>query len=312
MSNFDFKPSDWYPVQDKEVLEFCRNLTRDDMINFKHANPDYKVRIVPNPCSAIAAELFNWIWRSDVEDKKTVIIFPNSWRDVYTAAANMCNHYNVSARNIVAFCMDEWADEHGNVAPLTYEPSLGGHFLREFYGSFREDLRPDIKNMHYYTNENIGCYSQMIEDEGGADLAISATGWVGHTAFIDPGINAFKADSIEEFLTLGARFVDNHRLTLIQNSNSALFGACGDMYATPYCSVSIGPKEIFNARDHLERLDLGYLGGYSSWERMVSRLQCFGPVSMDCPASITQLTKDTVYMSEDMAKPIEKHEFISF
>lgn len=312
MSNFDFKPSEWFPLQDKKALEFCRNLTREDMENFKHENPEYKVRIVPNPCSAITAELFNWIWRSDVEDKKTVIIFPNSWKAVYVAAAQLCNKYRVSARNIVAFCMDEWADDDGTVAPITFVGSLGSQFLREFWQSFDPELRPDLKNIHYYTQENINDYSKMIEDEGNADLVISATGWIGHTAFIDPMTNAFKADTFEEFVTLGARFVDNHRITTIQNSNCWYFGAAGDLYSTPYCSVSIGPKEVFNARDHLERLDLGYLGGYSSWERMVSRLQCFGPVGMHCPASMTQLTKDTVYMSEDMARPIETHELITY
>jgi 6-phosphogluconolactonase/glucosamine-6-phosphate isomerase/deaminase len=55
--------------------------------------------------------------------------------------------------------------------------------------------------MHYYTNENIGYYSDLLDEvgEGGADLLISATGWIGHTAFIDPDTRAFKADTLEEF-----------------------------------------------------------------------------------------------------------------
>ena len=83
--------------------------------------------------------------------------------------------------------MDEWADENGNVAPITYGPSLGGHFMREFYMQFREDLRPKLSQMHYYTNDNIEYYSDLIDEtgDGGADLIISATGWIGHTAFID-------------------------------------------------------------------------------------------------------------------------------
>ena len=160
-----------------------------------------------------------------------------------------------------------------------------------------------MKQMHYYTNENIGSYSDLIDEtgEGGADLIVSATGWVGHTAFIDPHTKAFRADSLEEFLELPAGFVDNHRLTIIQNSHG--FGS-GDLYHTPRYSVSIGPRDVMHARDHLERHDLGFVGGYSSWERMISRLQLYGPVCMEVPASIYQLTKGTIYVSEEMALPI--------
>lgn len=313
-NTFIFRPSEWIPVKDKKILDYCRNIRRDEMETLPHPCEDYKVRVVPNPSSAITAELFNWVWRSDLEDRKTVIIFPNSWKEIYSAVGRMCNENNISARNIHAFCMDEWADADGNVAPISYAPSLGGEFLRHFYMSFRPDLRPPLEQMHYYTNENIEHYSDLIEEtgDGGADLIISATGWIGHTAFIDPMSKAFQADSLEEFLTLGARFVDNHRLTIIQNSNAPDFGDCGDLAYTPCCSVSIGPRDIYHARDHLERHDLGFLGGYSSWERMISRLQLYGPVTKDVPASIYQLSKGTIYVSEDMARPIERHELIDY
>jgi len=307
-SLFDFSPAAWLPTQDKNVLEYCRNIRREEM-EITNEN-GYSIRVVPHPSSAVACELFNWIWRSDVEDKKTVIVFPNSWKNIYSAVGQMCNKFNVSARNIHAFCMDEWADEAGNVAPVTYGPSLGGHFLREFYLSFREDLRPPLKQMHYYTNDNITNYSDMIAEEGngGADLIISATGWIGHTAFIDPATKAFKADNLEDFLKIKAGFVDNHRLTIIQNSHG--YGS-GDLYHTPRYSVSIGPWDVIHARDHLERHDLGFTGGYNSWERMISRLQLYGPVCMEVPASIYQLTKGTIYVSEDMARPIEPCDWIA-
>ena len=308
-SLFDFAPAAWLPTQDKEVLERCRNMRREDM-EITNEN-GYSIRVVPHPCSAITCELFDRIYRSDVEDKKTVIVFPNSWRNVYIAAVEMCNKFNVSGRNIHAFCMDEWADEAGNVAPITYGISLGGHFLREFYLSFREDLRPPLKQMHYYTNENIGYYSDLIDEtgDGGADLIISATGWIGHTAFIDPNTKKFAADTLEEFMQLPAGFVDNHRLTIVQNSGA--FGS-GDLYHTPRYSVSIGPRDVMHARDHLERHDLGFMGGYSSWERMISRLQMYGPVCKEVPASLFQLTKGTIYVSEEMARPIEPMDLIAF
>lgn len=305
---FDFSPAAWLPTQDKAVLEYCRNIRREEMETTNENG--YTVKVVPHPSSAVAIELFNWIYRSDVEDKKTVIVFPNSWKKIYTAVAHMCNRNNISARNIHAFCMDEYADENGNVAPITYGPSLGGHFLREFYLSFREDLRPKLSQIHYYTNENIGYYSELIDEcgDGGADLIVSATGWIGHTAFVDPKTKKFSADTLEEFLKLKAGFVDNHRLTIVQNSGG--FGS-GDVYHTPRYAVTIGPRDVMHAREHLERHDLGYLGGYSSWERMISRLQIYGPVTKELPASIYQLTKGIIYVSEDMALPIEPMDLVA-
>ncbi len=305
-SLFDFKPSEWLPTQDKAVLEYCRNIKREEM-DITNEN-GYTVRVVPHPSSAVACELFDRIYKSDVEDKKTVIVFPNSWKNIYSSVAQMCNKYNVSARNIHCFCMDEYADEDGNVAPITWGRSLGGHFLTEFYLQFREDLRPALSQIHYYTNENINYYSDMIAEEGngGADLIISATGWIGHTAFIDPHTKKFKADNLEDFLKIKAGFVDNHRLTVIQNS-----GAGSGLWHTARYSVSIGPWDVINARDHLERHDLHSAGGYSSWERMISRLQLYGPVCMEVPASIYQLTKGIIYVSEAMALPIEQNDLIA-
>ena len=90
-------------------------------------------------------------------------------------------------------------------------------------------------------------------------------------------------------MQLPAGFVDNHRLTIAQNSG----GLGGDVYHTPRYSVSIGPRDIMHAREHLERHDLGWLGGYSSWERMISRLQLYGPVCKEVPDSLFQLTQGT-------------------
>ena len=65
-------------------LERVRNIKREDM---EYTNENgYSIRVVPHPSSAVACELFDWIYRSDVEDKKTVIVFPNSWKNIYSLA----------------------------------------------------------------------------------------------------------------------------------------------------------------------------------------------------------------------------------
>jgi len=202
--------------------------------------------------------------------------------------------------------MDEWADQDGNVAPLDYKAGLGYSFRKYFWGTLREDLRPDVEQWHVLTTENVYDYSKIIEEVGGggADVCYSATGWPGHIAFIDPDTEEFKASSIEEFLTLGSRIVTMHPLTVAENSLFNCFGSSGDVANVPYKAASIGPRDIANARDHFEMHSLT-LGGFTSWQRMISRLTLYGPVSLQCPSSILQLFPGTAYVTETIAQPFE-------
>ncbi|MCI8417402.1 MAG: hypothetical protein HFI33_07930 [Lachnospiraceae bacterium] len=301
---FDFAPAFWLPSRDPEVLDKVRNIKREDM---EYTNENgFSVRVVLDPKLVMVQDVFHRIYMSDVTDTHLTMIFPNQWPDAYQAIAEMINKYNVSCRNVDAFAMDEWADADGNVAPLTYGAGLGYSFRTHFYGNIREDLRPDVEHWHVFTNENKGdnVYSSIIEEVGGggADVVYSATGWPGHTAFIDPGVEEFHADSLEEFCKLGSRITTESPLTICENSLFAPMGASGDVWAVPPKAATIGPRDIVNARERFEVHNFVNPGG-DSWQRMISRIELYGPISMECPASIMRLGKGTCYVSEAIAKP---------
>ena len=303
---FRFKPASWLPHSELplEELERIRNIRREEM---EYTNENgYSVRVVLSPRACMVQDVFYRILMSDLHDTHLTMIFPNQWPGEYSAIAEMINKYNVSCRNVDAFAMDEWADEEGNVAPLTYGAGLGYSFLHHFYGRIREDLRPSIDHWHVHTNENKGegVYSRIIEDVsgGGVDVIYSATGWPGHTAFIDPRCKEFAADSLEEFCKLGSRIVTETPLTICENSLFSPMGASGDVWAVPPKSATIGPKDVMQAKERFEVHDFTNPDG-SSWQRMISRLELYGPVSMECPASIMRLGKGTCYVSEGIAKP---------
>ena len=303
---FRFKPASWLPHSELplEELERIRNIKREDM---EYTNENgYSVRVVIDPTLCMVQDMFYRILMSDINDTHFTMICPNQWPGAYSAVAEMINKYNVSCRNVDAFAMDEWADEDGNVAPLTYGAGLGYSFLNHFYGRIREDLRPSVDHWHVHTNENkgTGVYSRMIEDisGGGVDVIYSATGWPGHTAFIDPRCEEFAADSLEEFCKLDSRIVTETPLTICENSLFGPMGASGDVWAVPPKSATIGPKDVVSAKDRFELHNFVNPDG-SSWQRMVSRLELYGPISMECPASIMRLGKGTCYVSEAIAKP---------
>jgi len=299
---FAYKPATWLPKHDVEMLERVRNIKREDM---EYTNENgFSVKVVQNPTLLFVADVFHRIYLSDVNDTPLTMIFPNQWPDAYTSIAELLNTYNVSCRNVHAFAMDEWADEDGNIAPVTYGAGLGYSFRNHFYARIREDLRPDVEHWHIVTNENIDHYSDLIEEcgNGGADVVYSATGWPGHTAFIDPGAKEFAADSLEEFVKLGARITTQTPLTVAENSLFSPFGASGDVWAVPPRAATIGPRDIYNSRYRFELHNLTFLGG-DTWQRMISRIELYGPISMECPASIMRLGPGTCYVSEAIAKP---------
>jgi len=303
---FQFKPAPWLPHSQLplEELERVRNIKREDM---EYTNENgYSVKVVLDPTLCMVQDMFYRILKSDLEDKPFSMICPNQWPGAYSAVAEMLNKFNVSCRNVHAFAMDEWADEDGNVAPLTYGAGLGYSFMNHFYGRIREDLRPSEDHWHTFNNENKGdnVYSDMIDEitGGGVDVIYSATGWPGHTAFIDPGCKEFHADSMEEFLQLGSRLATQVPLTVCENSLFAPMGGSGDVWAVPPRSATIGPRDVMHAKERVELHNFVNADG-TSWQRMISRLELYGPISMECPASIMRLGKGTCYVSEAIAKP---------
>lgn len=302
MKEFAFSPAAWLPSRNIEMLERVRGVRREDM-EYDNEN-GYGVRVVAQPSLLFAMDVFHRIYLSDKLDQRLTMIFPNQWPGLYGAVAEMINKNNVSCRNVHAFAMDEWADEDGNVAPLTYGAGLGYSFRAHFYGKIRPDLRPDVENWHVFTNENIDCYSDLIDEigGGGADVVYSAVGWPGHTAFIDPGSREFAAATMEEYLKLGSRLTTETPLTIAENSLFAPMGASGDVWAVPPRAATIGPRDIAHARYRFEVHDMTF-GGFASWQRMISRIELYGDISMDCPASILRLFPGVCYVSEEIAKP---------
>ena len=168
--------------------------------------------------------------------------------------------------------------------------------------------------MHFPTTQNIKDYSKMITEvgEGGADICYSGPGWAGHIAFIDPDTPEFACNSVEEFLEMDARIVTLNPMTIMQNSLHGVFGCSGDIANVPPRAATIGPADIKRSRNRLESHGLTTHGTFSSWQRMISRLILHGEVTPQVPASILQLMKTDVYVSEAIAQPIEVLERVGY
>lgn len=304
-SVFEFTPAPWLPFRDTAVLDRVRNMTRQEMESFRQENPHFSVRIVYAVQNLFVTDLFERIRRSDREDTRLTVLLPNPCAAAYENVAEMCCKYRVSCRNVHFFFLNEWADQDGNVAPLDYPSGLGHSFMKFFYSRLDEELRPPMEQVHFFTTGNVADYSRLIDDcgEGGADVCYTMAGWSGRIASIDPG-GDFAAETMEEFLTLTSRIVTPTMISIAEDSLYGIFRHSGDLAAVPPKAATVGPRDIAHARYRMELQDKMTLGATTSWQRLISRLMLYGPVTPQVPASMLRLFPGICYVAEEVAAPI--------
>lgn len=311
MSGFVFEPAEFVPFKDRAVLEKARSIHGKELE--KYSNDKMKIKVMKNPHPVIIGDIFTRIKASDDLDKKQVLILGNPEPETYIPVAELINYHKVNCRNLYIFAMDEWADQNGNIAPITYKASLSRSMLNYFVYQIDEELRMPMDHVFYPTNENIKDYSKIIEDigEGGADVCYSSPGWSGHIAFVDPSPE-FLTDNIDEYLKQEARIVTLHPLTICQNSLHGIFGQSGDIANVPPKAATIGPADVVRSKERIELHALQTMGTFVSWQRMTSRLILLGPVTPYVPSSIFQILKTQVYVSEEIAAPFECWETVGY
>ena len=304
MSTFSFEPASFIPFRDKKVIEYCRNIKRENIT--KHPNPDFNIQVVKD-------EDLSFYWFGDIlsrlklaseSGEKFVMIVPNPWPG-YRHVARLINRMRIDCRNFWGFAMDEYADQDGNVAPETWELGFGYSMLKFFYYEIDEDLRPPREQFVLFSDlKEIGDYSKKLADIGGADICYSGPGWTGHLGFIEPDAPEMQAP-LEEWKTFGAKIVTLSPFTIAQNSLHGCFGFSGDLSAVPPKAATIGPADVIAAKNRMDSHGITVGGSLNSWQRLITRLLLHGPVTPKLPASILQTLKTDVYVTETAAMNIE-------
>ena len=301
---FDFSPASFVPFRDKAAVERVRAIPRAKLT--EHPNPDFRIRILPDAEMEPLwiADMFERIRRSSEAGERFVMIAPNPWPS-YDKVARLINEHRISCHHLHTFNMDEYANEHGDIAPESWAFGFGHAFKKFFYANIDADLRPPENQIHGLSNENIGHYGKMLADLGGADICYSGPGWTGHLAFIEPDAPEFAAASLEEWKKMGPRVCTLSPFTIAQNSLHGCFGASGDLTAVPPKAATIGPAEVVGAKHRIDQHGITVGGGFHSWQRLTSRLVLHGPVTPLVPESLLQTLRTDVWVSESIAQDIE-------
>jgi len=315
-NEFTFRPAAFYPFKDVADIRRCRAITYEQIaaLNGKHPdNPNIRLDIFKDEEIEMVmfADMVRRIVDSDRYDRKTVFIMPNPC-PTYRKVAYMLHQLNVNCRNVKFYMMDEWADDQGNIAPLSYKAGFGNAFYR-FMVSNILDLGFKEENFIYHSKENTPNYSKMLEDDGEADVVYSGPGWPGHLAFIDP-VEDWFCDTMEEYCAQGAKVARLHPLTIAQNSLHGSFGCSGDIANVPPMGAMMGPRDAMKAKNVLDVHGITTCGTKVTWQRLTSRLCIFGKPSQDVPASILQLRDKPTHMimSESLAATIEPDYYFQY
>ena len=314
-TKFDFQPADFVPFKDKAVCERVRNISGKDLEKREDWwHPEFDVKVMMNPHPVLIATLFSRLKEASEAGKPFSMILGNPEPDTYIPLAQLINYFQVDCSKVSLFAEDEWADQDGNIAPVTYEAGFAHSMLKYLYYQIDPKLRMPLKNVYYPTNENIKDYSKIIHEVsgGGADIASTSPGWTGHMAFVDPIPEFIGSGDIEEWLNQPAQIVKLHPMTIMQNSLNGTFGQSGDIANVPPCAATIGPLDVMRAKERIEVHALATCGTFSSWQRMISRLVTHGPITPLIPSTMLQTKKTQVYISEELAAPFQCWEKVGY
>jgi len=290
MKDFKFDLARFIPFRDTKICAKARTIKKEDIT--KHPNPDFKIRVIEEPSRfyfEFALDILTRIQRSLREKKDLVLILPVGPTPQFQILARLINELKISCHHVHTFNMDEYADENGKTAPVSWEGSFQKSIWDNFFNLIAKELRPPKKQIHFPTTENINNYGKMIEDAGGADVCYGGIGWCGHIAFWEAHLGFEFGEDLEAYKKAGPRIVELHPITIMQN---ALHSFSGDWSWVPPRAATIGPAQITGARDRSFWLD-GYLGGGVSWQRFIARLVAYGPVNTLVPGSILQTVPTT-------------------
>jgi glucosamine-6-phosphate deaminase len=301
---FSFDLAPFLPFRDRVACERARSIPRERLT--EHPNPDFRIALVDEAgefYGRFAQDLVGRIRSARDEGRRFVAIVPVGPMPQYEIAARMINEERLSLAHVHTFNMDEYADQDGVTAPLSWPGSFQRAMWEHFFALVDPALRPPEDQIHFPTSEAIADYSARIEELGGADVCYGGIGWSGHIAFWEPHLGLEFEGDLDAYRTAGARLVELHPMTVMQN---ALHSFGGDWSLVPPKANTIGPREILGARHRSFWLD-GDLGGGVSWQRFIARLVAHGPVSELVPGSLLQEARSDYTILGNVADDVTIH-----
>lgn len=192
----------------------------------------------------VAFELLGVVQENNRRGEKTLMVIPYGPLGPYARIVWLVNHYRISLRNCTFINMDEYLTADYKYIPRTHPLSFRGGMDRVFYDLLDPELGVLPENRYFPDPDHPEVPQQLIDRFGKLDMAMGGVGINGHYAFNEPP-EPGEACTNEEFLARPTRALHISRETRTINS---YMNCGGDLLGTPPCCVTVGMKEIFQAR----------------------------------------------------------------
>ncbi|MEI6100798.1 MAG: hypothetical protein WCP73_03070 [Eubacteriales bacterium] len=243
------------------------------------------------------------IKRAKEQGKKLALILPVGPMGMYKWAVYFLKEWNVDAKHVYGFNMDEWADSEGNTLDANAKGSFQNAMEDAFYGPLGNLTVPEGQR-NFATKENLPTYAKKIADlkAEGADLVtVFGVGRCFHIAFWEPHF-AEEFASVEEWKKqthrLGAKL---NPMTIEQN---ALHSFKSRTTLVPAFANTIGPGLFLQSNRIIGGCDGAYSRGLV-WQGMSfwATLR-YGP-DMWVPASFMPTMPGKLFFFKELAGPLD-------
>ena len=252
---------DWwdYTTLDPELTEDAARLTAEDLLAL--SRPGFEVVFYDTLESFYLAEALEYIeaWRQATEGQPAGICGPIGPTEQLPLVAQLVNELEPDLRHAHFWGMDEWYVD-GKEVPATHHLSFERADRELCFDRIRPELAMPEDNLHFPKVSSLADYSAKF-DSVRCVVMQGGQGEVKHWAFNDPpkreGKYAEEPPSPEEYLKLGARVVDLHPMTVIQNARTS---GGGNVSAVPTQALTVGPQETWKA----ERVSIWHAGKHDN------------------------------------------------
>jgi glucosamine-6-phosphate deaminase len=240
-------PGYWdYTTLDSKILEEAAGLSESDLLQL--SRPGFTVRFYETLESFFVAEALEYVnsWRQATADRPAGICGPIGPTEQLPLVAQIVNDLDISVRNGHFWGMDEWYVD-GKEVPVSHPLSFARCDLEQCFNRIDPKLRMPDANLHFLQADSVKRYSASY-DAARCIIMQGGQGEVKHWAFNDPvkreGPYRDSPPTPAEYRQLGARVVDLHPMTIIQNARTS---GGGVVSAVPSQALSVGPVETWKA-----------------------------------------------------------------
>jgi len=239
---------DWwdYTTLDEKILDDAAALSAEELLQL--TRPGFTVKFYDTLESFYTAEALEYVraWQDATASEPAGICGPIGPTEQLPLVAQIVTELEIDVRCGHFWAMDEWYLD-GKEVPLDHPLSFARADLELCFDRIDERLRMPDENLHFLRADNIAEYSSSY-DQVRCRIMQGGQGDVKHWAFNDPlpreGKHKDGPPSPEAYRRLGARIVNLHPMTILQNARTS---GGGVVTGVPSQAITVGPVETWKS-----------------------------------------------------------------